>query len=230
MRRLRGCGRSVPRRTAALGISVGTRRVFLPDPRSCPRARDIRPRSPAGTTTGVLGMAGPTGKSRWRCETGGITDHSSLLATGDPQGLPRIWTGSGNMQTCFEALAVDDRGRCLPPQPAPLNTTFAPQPPPAPPAALESSRRHAILPRSWSGWWIVVAIDVIAIASIVGRRPGKLHRAVWLFGLWLVPWLLVEIVRYVFAAREMGPRSVSTGAVGATFPSARYTDSCCLCC
>ena len=57
----------------------------------------------------------------------------------------------------------------------------------------------------WSGWWIVVAIDVIAIASIVGRRPGKLHRAVWLFGLWLVPWLLVEIVRYVFAAREMGP-------------------------
>ena len=128
----------------------------------------------AGTTTGVLGMAGPTGKSRWRCETGGITDHSSLLATGDPQGLPRIWTGSGNMQTCFEALAVDDRGRCLLPQPAPLQYD----------SAFVNRRLLRPLPwnrpadtqffhEDWSGWWIVVAIDVIAIASIVGRWPGK---------------------------------------------------------
>ena len=57
----------------------------------------------------------------------------------------------------------------------------------------------------WSGTWIVVLIAILAIASIVGWWPGKMRRAAWLFGLWLVPWLTIEVVRLWLDARDFGP-------------------------
>lgn len=38
---------------------------------------------------GMVGLAGPTGKVRWRCDDAHV-DVSSVLDTDDPQGLPRI--------------------------------------------------------------------------------------------------------------------------------------------
>ncbi len=72
-----------------------------------------------GNSSGMIGLAGPTGKTRWRCDADGVQENS-LLATDDPQGLPRILTnGPGTLQTGYRAIATDDRGRYLMPQPAP---------------------------------------------------------------------------------------------------------------
>ena len=43
------------------------------------------------------------------------------------------------------------------------------------------------------------------VASIVGWWPGKLRRAAWLFGLWFVPSLVIETIRFVLENRELGP-------------------------
>ncbi len=33
---------------------------------------------------------------------------------------------------------------------------------------------------------------------------GQARRAAWFFGLWLLPWLIFEIVRFVIDARQLG--------------------------
>ncbi|MGA2257364.1 MAG: hypothetical protein ABSG53_22125, partial [Thermoguttaceae bacterium] len=68
---------------------------------------------------GMVGLAGPTGKIRWRCDAAHV-EASSVLETDDPQGLPRILSmGPGTERTSYLALATDDRGDYVPPKPVP---------------------------------------------------------------------------------------------------------------
>ena len=156
-----------------------------------------------GNSSGMIGLAGPTGKIRWRCDAEGVQPNS-LLATDDPQGLPRIWTKApGTLQTNYQAIATDDRGRYQMPQPAALHFD----------SSFSDHRNLRRLPwnrwpannEDWSGTWIVVLIAILAIASIVGWWPGKMRRAVWLFALWLIPWLTIMVVRLWLDARDLGP-------------------------
>ena len=142
--------------------------VKLPPPSS------VLPVPPAG----MVGLAGPTGKARWRCEVAygenGIAP--SLLETGDPNGPPRISAhGPGSAQTCYYALATDGHGCYLLPKPTPrrYDAEFVDRRllHPLPwnrPDGMQSFQED------WSGTWIVVLIVVAAVAGIVGWWPGKL--------------------------------------------------------
>ena len=71
---------------------------------------------------GMVGLAGPTGKARWRCEAAHAENGvaPSLLETDDPKGLPRISAhGPGSAQTCYFAIATDERGSYVLPKPTP---------------------------------------------------------------------------------------------------------------
>jgi hypothetical protein len=158
---------------------------------------------------GMVGLAGPTGKARWRCEVAygenGIAP--SLLDTGDPNGPPWISAyGPGSARTCYYALATDGHGCYLLPKPTPrrYDAEFVDRRllHPLPwnrPDGMQSFQED------WSGTWIVVLIVVAAVASIVGWWPGKLRRAAWLFGLWFIPSLVIETIRFVLENRELGP-------------------------
>jgi hypothetical protein len=156
----------------------------------------------------TVGLAGPTGKVRWRCDIvpGGSAAASGLLATDDPSGLPRIWTDNGYLAACYSTLPTDEHGHYLPSQSAPRKYD----------TALVDHRLLHPLPwnqpdgmqnfqEDWSGTWIVVMVVVIAVASIVGWWPGKMRRAAWLFGLWLIPSLTIMVVRLWLDARDFGP-------------------------
>jgi hypothetical protein len=159
------------------------------------------------STEGMIGLAAATGKTRWRCEVPQYAVSSGLLATDVPLGLPRIKVdGPGLAQTCYLALATDDRGRCLPPQPAPRQYDA------------EFVDRRLLRPLPWNlrpgtgsfqqagsttAW--IVAIILAAIASIIGWWPGKLRRAARLFGLWLVFSLVIETLRFILDTRELDP-------------------------
>ena len=49
----------------------------------------------------------------------------------------------------------------------------------------------------------MVVQAALLLASVVGWWPGRLRRAAWLLGLWLVPWLGIELVRWVMDVRLM---------------------------
>ena len=127
---------------------------------------------------GMVGLAGPTGKARWRCEAAhgenGIAP--SLLETGDPNGPPRISAHlSGTAQTCYCAGPTDDHGCYLLPKPTPrrYDAEFVDRRllHPLPwnrPDGIQSSQEDS------SGTWIVVPIVVAAVVGIVGWWPGKL--------------------------------------------------------
>jgi hypothetical protein len=101
------------------------------------------------------------------------------------------------------ALAVDDRGVYVLPTPAArqYDTSSIDRRLLRP---LPWARRHTFF-EDWSGIWIGYVIAALAAVSIIGWWPGKLRRAAWFIGLWLVPWFLIEAVRFVLDAREMGP-------------------------
>jgi tRNA A-37 threonylcarbamoyl transferase component Bud32 len=154
------------------------------------------------SSNGMVGLAGPTGKIRWRCDAEQVEcKPSSVLETDDPNGLPRIWSmGPGTEQTSYMAVATDDRGGYLPSNPAPrqYDTAFV--------------DRRLLRPLPWTqyqGWqdwrdtYLAIGIAILAAASIIGWWPGKGRRAAWLFGLWFVPWLVIEIVRFVLDARQL---------------------------
>jgi tRNA A-37 threonylcarbamoyl transferase component Bud32/outer membrane protein assembly factor BamB len=155
------------------------------------------------TFNGIIGLAGPTGKVRWRCDAEHI-EPTSVMKSDDPPGLPRIWTNApGTMQTCHFSLAIDDRGNYVLPTPAPreYDTSFV------------DHRFLRPLPwvrpynmqENWSGLWVVFVIGILAVASIIGWWPGKLTRAAWLFGLWFIAFLFIESIRFALDARELGP-------------------------
>jgi tRNA A-37 threonylcarbamoyl transferase component Bud32/outer membrane protein assembly factor BamB len=151
---------------------------------------------------GIVGLAGPTGKVRWRCDDAHV-EASSVLEADDPQGLPRILSlGPGSERTSYMALAADDHGRYVPPESAPrqYDSSFVDRRllRPFPWARWEGQQ-------DWGGVYIAYVIGILAAASIIGWWPGKLRRAVWFFGLWLLPWLIIEIVRFVLDARQLGP-------------------------
>ena len=129
---------------------------------------------------------------------------NSLLASDDPQGLPQIWAKApGTLQTNYRAIATNDHGRYLTPRPAPLqfDASFVDH---RSLRRLPWNRRPSVQ-EDWSGTYIVDPIAILAIASIVGWWPGKGRRAAWLFGLWLIPWLIIEFVRLWLDARDFGP-------------------------
>ncbi len=156
------------------------------------------------SSNGMMGLSGPTGKIRWRCDADHIEcKASSVLASDDLQGLPRIWSiGPGTERTSYMALPTDDHGDYLLPKPAPRQYDGS------------LADRRLLWPLPWAHWegeqdwgdvWIAYAIGILAAASIIGWWPGKLRRACWLAGLSLLPWLTIEIVRLVLDACQMGP-------------------------
>ena len=62
----------------------------------------------------LVGLAGTTGKFRWKCEASDAAN-VFLLETADPLGLPRVCErGEGGQTTCRFALPTDDAGVYLP--------------------------------------------------------------------------------------------------------------------
>ena len=69
------------------------------------------------TTDGMIGLAGPTGKMRWRYNAAAPSS-CNVLATDDPQGLPRIWTASPvSPRRCGIALPTNEAGKYQPSTP-----------------------------------------------------------------------------------------------------------------
>ena len=120
---------------------------------------------------GVAGLAGPTGKMRWRFDT---AEPSDVLAGGDPTGLPRIFTtGPGAQRNCGIALPTDEEGKYLPLTPQPVKYD----------EAVEIPRLTRPLPWVRQGrgasieMGIVAAlICAVAIGLTIGKRSGKLLR------------------------------------------------------
>ncbi len=114
---------------------------------------------------GMLGLAGPTGKVRWRCDAAHL-EASSVLESDDPQGLPRILSmGPGSERTSHMALAVDDRGGYVLPKSAPRQYDASRWP-------LPWARREGeqVLPAGYTTYMP----GIFALASIIGWWPGKL--------------------------------------------------------
>jgi hypothetical protein len=133
---------------------------------------------------------------RWRFNT---TAQSNLLATDDPQGLPRIWTaGPDSQRSCGIALPTNDAGKYQPL--TPQLTKYD--------ESVQNPRLLRPLPWAWPGRGAPGAVFsayveigpldalgcVVIIGLAVGKRPGKLRRAAWLIALWLVVSLLAATV------------------------------------
>ena len=138
----------------------------------------------------MIGLAGPTGKMRWRYNGAGPSS-CSVLATDDPQGLPRIWTASPvSPRRCGIALPTDEAGKYQP-----LTPQFMKYDEPA-------QNLRLLRPLPWNGThqgdslavWPFYIPFILMIGLAIGKRPGKLRRSLWLIVLWLVVSLLTAIV------------------------------------
>jgi hypothetical protein len=94
----------------------------LPGPGS--KVLDVRPSGPSRPTTvqvqsgdAVFGVAGPTGRPRWRCDGPGPV--VGVVADGDGPGPAAVAFASGDATVVREALPTDDDGHALPAEPTP---------------------------------------------------------------------------------------------------------------
>jgi serine/threonine protein kinase len=134
----------------------------------------------------VYGLAGPTGKPRWRCEITPSTTPPTLLGnTSDTQGLPRVLfqgPNSASGLTCRVALPVGANGEYL--TPAGVPRTYGP--PPADPRLArplpwaESDPLYMEL--LWRTASDLVILAGAAILPFWGLRRG-LRRRSWQLGL-----------------------------------------------
>ena len=154
---------------------------------------------------GMVGLAGPTGKVRWRCDDAHV-DVSSVLDTDDPQGLPRILSlGPGSANELYGPRGRRSWSLRSAAAGAAGIRRIVRRPPPSASASLESAGRHAELPRG-----LVRHLDRCSDCRRRGRQhrrlvAGQARRAAWLFGLWFVPSLVIETIRFVLENRELGP-------------------------
>ena len=153
------------------------------------------------TTDGMMiGLAGPTGKMRWRYNAA-TPSGGSVLATDDPQGLPRIWNSSPvSPRRCGIALPTDEAGKYQP-----LPPRFVKYDEPA-----RNPRLLRSLP--WNGrplgapllaWLVYIVVSVVLLGLAVGKRSGKLRRGIMLIALWLIVSLLWAIAWLSLEARNM---------------------------
>ena len=148
----------------------------------------------------MIGLAGPTGKMRWRYNAPGGSS-CSVLASNDPQGLPRIWTASPvSPRRCGIALPTDEAGKYQP-----LTPQFVKYDEP-------TQNLRLLRPLPWNGpplggslavWLVYIAVSVVMIRLAIGRRSGKLRRGILFIVLWLVVSLLTAIVWLCREARNM---------------------------
>ncbi len=152
------------------------------------------------TTDGMIGLAGPTGKMRWRYNAAAPSS-GSVLATDDPQGLPRIWTASPvSPRRCGIALPTNEAGKYQL-----MTPKFVKYDEPA-------QNPRLLRPLPWNGpplggdpaaWLVYIVVCVVMIGLAVGKRSGKLRRGILLIVLWLVVSLLTAIAWICLEARDM---------------------------